>query len=115
MTNLDGVTMFVSGTASNGVVDAETRLRFRQKGARVFARYSGGKIARGMLVGRWIDEKLHFRYAQREADGAIHGGASVCDVLEHDGRRRIIEYFAWSTRVGTGVNVFDEVSDAPAT
>jgi hypothetical protein len=113
MTNLDGVTMFVSGTASNGVVDTETRLHFRQKGARVYAHYSGGRIARGLLVGRWIGEELHFRYAQREADGAVHGGASVCDVLEHAGRLRIVEHFAWSTRVGTGVNVFDEVADAP--
>ena len=32
---LDGVTMRVSSTASNGVVDAATRLVFRQHGQRV--------------------------------------------------------------------------------
>lgn len=111
---LDGLTMFVSSTAANGVVDSDTRLQFRQNGDRVIARYAGGNVTRGVLVGRLADTRLTFRYAQRERDGNIHGGQSRCDVLEHAGRIRIIEHFAWSTRVGSGVNVFEEVSAAPA-
>lgn len=111
MTNLDGLTMFVSGTAPGGVVNAETRLTFRQVGERVMARYAGGRIGRGILVGRWRQGTLTFRYAQREADGIVHGGASWCDVVEHAGRTRIVEHFEWTTRAGSGVNVFDEVSE----
>ena len=111
--NLDGLTMYVSSTSVSGVVDASTRLRFRQTGDRVIARYAGGSVRRGMLVGRVAGTGLTFRYAQCEHDGRIHGGRSDCEVLEHAGRVRIIEHFEWSTRAGSGVNVFDEVPDAP--
>lgn len=110
MKHLDGRTMFVSSTADNGVVSSETRLHFTQRGARVAARYAGGRVARGWLVGQWAGDTLHFRYAQRE-DGAIHAGESACHVQElPDGRLRLIEHFTWSTRHGSGVNVFDEAS-----
>lgn len=111
---LDGLTMYVSSTAANGVVDAATRLQFRQRGDRVLAEYAGGNVERGILVGRLTGAELVFRYAQRERDGTIPGGQPLCDVQEHAGRIRIIEHFVWSTRAGAGVNVFDELSDAPA-
>ena len=109
MRNLDGLTMFVSATAANGVVSSETLLHFAQRGRRVAARYVGGRVLRGWLVGRWDGDVLRFRYAQREAS-SIHGGESVCVVEERpDGRLRLIEHFTWSTRSGSGVNVFDEL------
>ena len=103
--------MYVSSTAANGVVDAATRLSFRQTGERVIARYAGGDVLRGLLVGRSGGGRLVFRYAQRERDGTIHGGRSTCDVVKHEGRTRVIEQFTWTTRAGSGVNVFDEVVD----
>jgi hypothetical protein len=114
MTNLDGLTMYVSSTATNGVVDTATRLHFRQSGDRVIARYDGGNVVRGLLIGRCGASRLVFRYAQRERDGTIQGGRSECEVLEHAGRKRIVEHFTWSTRAGSGTNVFDEVADASA-
>jgi len=109
--NLDGVVMSVQSTAEQGVVGAGTRLRFLQKGTRVFARYSGGSIARGCLVGAIAGDSLRFRYVQQEVSGGLHAGRSVCalTVLE-DGRLRIVEHFVWSTRPGSGTNVFDEVA-----
>jgi hypothetical protein len=112
--NLDGLTMYVSSTAANGVVDTATRLYFRQSGDRVIARYDGGNVARGLLIGRCGAGRLVFRYAQRERDGTIQGGRSECEVTEQAGRKRIVEHFTWSTRAGAGTNVFDEVADASA-
>lgn len=112
MINLDRLTMFVSSTAANGVADGETLLYFAQRGDRVWARYSGGKVVRGWLVGRWRNANLlGFRYAQIEDGRTVHAGQSLCNV-QHlpDGRLRLIEHFEWSTRVGSGVNVFDELS-----
>ena len=109
MRNLDGLTMFVSTTAADGVVSGDTRLHFTQRGRRVVARYAGGRVLRGWLVGRWEGDILRFRYAQREASSGVHGGQSVCVVEERDGRLRLIEHFAWSTRPGSGTNIFDEV------
>ena len=110
MRNLDGRTMFVSTTAAEGVVSGETHLHFTQRGQRVAARYAGGRVPRGWLVGRWDGDILRFRYAQREDSSDIHGGRSVCAVEEgEDGRLRLIEHFTWSTRSGSGTNVFDEL------
>jgi len=115
--NLDGILMKVSSTAAKGVVTNRTYLRFMQKGSRVSARYSGGTVSRGYLVGAFLDHsRLVFRYTQVEASGAIHGGRSACDVARRfDGRIRILEHFTWRTREGSGTNVFDETEAAPDT
>lgn len=108
--DLDGRVMTVSGTAPNGVVGAGTRLALTQIGERVLGRYSGGKVLRGCLIGRIGGVELAFRYLQREDSGELHGGQSRCEVRSLvDGRVRIIEHFAWGSRAGSGVNVFDEV------
>jgi hypothetical protein len=110
MLSLDGVTMFVSATAATGVVDSDTRLHFTQKGSRVAARYDGGAVARGWLVGSLAGSELVFRYVQREVTGAIHSGHSIAPVERRpDGRLRMVEHFTWSSRPGSGTNVFDEV------
>jgi hypothetical protein len=108
MHDLDGLNMYVSATDAIGVVDRDTCLRFRQRGVRVWARYAGGRVARGWLVGRWDGDALRFRYAQVE-DGRIHAGSSVCDAVRLPrGRLRLVEHFAWRTRQGSGVNHFDQ-------
>ncbi|HEY4127140.1 MAG TPA: hypothetical protein VGN70_03755 [Gammaproteobacteria bacterium] len=110
MMDLHGLTMYVSATADIGVVGADTLLHFTQKHDRVLARYSGGSIARGYLVGEMSENSLSFRYTQVEASGEIHGGSSICDLVTlPDGRTRIVEHFTWRTREGSGDNVFDEL------
>lgn len=110
MLNLDGVTMRVSATAAQGVVDIDTRLHFRQKRERVFGRYSGGSVRRGFLVGRLRDGGLAFRYAQVEASGEVHAGSSACTLIRQpNSALRLFEHFTWRTRAGSGTNVFDEV------
>ena len=76
------------------------------------ARYAGGRVKRGWLSGRLSGANLVFRYAQVEASGAVHGGDSKC-VVERlsSGRIRIIERFTWTSRPGSGTNVFDEMLD----
>jgi hypothetical protein len=92
--NLDGCVFNVATTAAAGVVDAETRLVFRQRGDRVHARYAGGRVRRGHLIGRLSGTKLTFRYAQVEDPAALHAGRSVCDLEPtEDGRWRIREHF----------------------
>jgi hypothetical protein len=102
--------MVVSSTAAQGVVSPDTRIRFSQRGSRVLGRYAGGRVVRGCLVGELSGRRLTFRYLQREASEGIHGGESECEVDRGRlGRVRIIEHFRWSTRIGSGTNVFEEV------
>ena len=98
-----------SATAADGVVSSDTNLHFTQRGPRVAARYAGGRVLRGWLVGSWDGDILRFRYAQCEVSSGVHGGQSMCVVEQRaDGRLRLIEHFTWSTRLGSGTNVFDE-------
>ena len=78
--NLDGAVMYVNSTDDRGVVDAKTRLHFTQKGSRVFARYAGGLVKRGCLVGTISESELVFRYTQLEDSGQIQCGRSICEV-----------------------------------
>jgi hypothetical protein len=48
---------------------------------------------------------------QREADGQIHAGHSVCDLYARDGLLTIAEHFTWDTRHGSGVNIFEEIRE----
>jgi hypothetical protein len=108
---LEGLEMMVSSTAAQGVVGPETRIRFSQRGSRVLGRYAGGRVVRGCLVGQFSGRRLTFRYLQREASEGIHGGESECEVYRGPlGRVRIMEHFRWTTRVGSGTNVFEEAS-----
>jgi hypothetical protein len=108
--NLDGAVMYVSSTDDRGVVDVKTRLYFTQKESRVFARYAGGSIRRGFLVGTLSGSGLVFRYAQVEDSGQIHGGRSICQVeYSEQAGFRVIEHFTWSTRSGRGTNIFEEI------
>ena len=108
--SLNGVRMNVTQTAANGVVNAQTIFEFSHVGDIVEARYSGGGIAQGRLIGRFIGEQLEFRYVQLTVDGVLDGGRSICDVDETaDGRLRLCEHFEWGSREGTGTNVFEEL------
>ncbi len=106
--NLHNVKMNVVETAGNGVVNHETIFKFNQTGERVIARYSGGGVERGLLVGEFNQHQLQFRYAQEHSDGNIAGGKSVCDIsISPDGSIELIENFNWEQ--GTGKNVFRQI------
>lgn len=110
--SLDGLTLYVRTTGDVGVVGADTLLHFTQKGGRVMARYGGGSIKRGYLVGEISHGSLSCHYTQLEASGEIHGGISLCDLIAlPDGRTRIVEHFTWRTREGSGDNIFDQVAE----
>jgi hypothetical protein len=108
---LDGVRMRVVNTASDGEVDANTLFLFGQEGDTVWARYSGGSVELGYLVGRIAADRLTFRYSQVDRRGEIHGGRSVAEVSPlPDGRIRMLEHFQWESRSGSGTNILEEVA-----
>ena len=111
MISLDGVRMTVTQTAPGGVVDDRTIFEFSQAGNIVEARYAGGEVAAGYLIGHFIEGKLTFRYVQTTADERLDSGISKCDVERgDDGRLRLVEHFEWATREGVGINVFTQIS-----
>jgi hypothetical protein len=108
--DLSGVRMRTVSTADAGVVSAETELVFEQTGAVVSARYRGGPVVDGYLIGRLDGMAFNFRYIQADASGALDAGVSK-GLFERlpDHRLRLTEEFQWATRPESGTNVFEEI------
>jgi len=109
---LDHVQMRAVGTGSDGEIDVRTLFRFRQEGTIVWARYAGGAVCLGHLVGTLAADRLEFRYVQIDLRCEVHGGRSICDIQElPDGRLRLLEHFEWDSREGAGTNVLEQVAE----
>ena len=104
--------MLVVETAPNGVVGIATVFQFSQVGNVVEARYSGGRIATGFLVGILEGDVLSFRFCQISDGTRVDGGSSSGRLVTlGDGRLRIVESFTWESRGGdAGVNIFEEIA-----
>lgn len=103
--------MRVIQTAPTGIVGRETIFQFTQKGDIVEARYSGGRVATGYLVGILTGDLLSFRFCQINDGVQVDGGLSNGRLEPlSDGRLRIVESFTWESRGGEGVNVFEEIA-----
>ncbi len=104
--------MRTAQSAQTGVVDARTTLCFEQKGRIFSARYSGGAIIDGYLIGQLEPEgRLFFRYVQADASGGVDQGCSTGFLVQlPDGRLRLTEDFEWITRPGGGRNVFEQIA-----
>jgi hypothetical protein len=108
--SLDGKTFKVVATASEGVVDDRTLFSFHESDTVVSARYTGGAIRLGFLVGTFSDSRLDFRYVQLDAAGRLDSGFSVCKLEQPvDGPLRLHEHFQWDSREGSGINVLEEI------
>ena len=108
--SLNGVRMCVVSTAEGGEVNTETLFEFAQDGSVVSARYAGGKVRLGHLVGTMSAEGLRFRYAQVDNSGRLDGGYSTCEIGRMaEGRIQLVEHFKWESREGSGTNIFEEI------
>lgn len=107
----------------NGDVDTETCFEFHEEDGVVWARYTGGEIRPGFLVGttsrspsrRTTDgERLAFRYTQLLADGSTATGHSEdwIELLDDD-RVRLHEEWAWDSQDGSGTSVLEELPSSP--
>jgi hypothetical protein len=108
--DLDGVRMTVTDSGDCSVVNAFTVLTFEQQGNVVSARYRGGEIVDGYLIGYLEGGSLLFRYVQADLGGRLDAGVSqgVLDRLA-DGRLRLVEHYQWLTRPEHGTNTFEEI------
>lgn len=110
--SLNNIKMNVVHTDGIGVVNKDTVFEFSQVEDIVTARYSGGGIVDGYLIGKLNGKELEFRYVQLQKDGELDGGKSNCEVkILDDGRFQIIENFQWESRKGTGTNIFEQINE----
>jgi hypothetical protein len=108
--SLDGRRFRPAADVSGGDVGAQTVFEYVEDAGIVHARYAGGAVRLGFLVGTREGDVLRFRYAQVRGDGSTATGRceSRIEVLE-DGRLRLHETWAWESRDGEGTSVVEEV------
>lgn len=108
--SLEGRTLEGVENSDEGAVGGDTRFQFEQDGDRLYARYAGGAVVDGHLVGTFDDREWDIRYAQLHEDGTTATGHSVGVVTTlADGRVRVEDEWEWESRPGSGRSVLEEV------
>ena len=108
--SLDGRRFRSAADVQGGDVGTETVCEYAESDGIVHARYGGGAIRLGFLVGSRDGDALRFRYAQVRADGSTAAGRceSRIEALG-DGRVRLHETWAWESQEGLGTSVVEEI------
>jgi hypothetical protein len=109
---LHNIKMNVIQTANNGIVDSATIFHFEQEANKVNARYSGGRIDHGYLVGQLNGKTLRFVYCQLRITGELDHGESECILsVQESGKLQLEENFRMETdgSTETGKNIFTEL------
>lgn len=108
--SLDGRTLAAVANDEQGEVSGETRFHFEQDGDRIRARYAGGEIVDGYLVGTLEGTRWDVRYVQLNEAGETATGHSVGDLeTTADGRVRVEDEWEWESRDGAGETILEEV------
>lgn len=93
-----------------GHVGEDTLFEYREDpDGVVHARYGGGSVRLGYLVGTRRGDELEFRYTHVTSDQEIASGRcrSRIELLD-DGRLRMHETWEWTSQPGEGTSVIEE-------
>jgi hypothetical protein len=93
-----------------GDVGAETLFEYHQEGDLVWARYAGGAVRLGYLVGTRDGDALDFRYAHVSVHGETAAGICRSRLsMDDDGAILSRESWTWESRPGRGTSLLREV------
>src|SRR5262245_52423968 len=95
--------------AASGEASAGTVFEYHEDDGLVWARYAGGAVRLGFLVGTRHGDRLEFRYSQLNESGETSNGrcSTAISVLP-DGRVRLDEVWEWESRPGSGTSAAEE-------
>lgn len=100
----------VAAMDAAGEASGATQFEYHEEGGLVWARYEGGAVRLGFLVGTRQGDRLDFRYSQLNEDGETSNGHCTTTVSTlQDGRLRLDEEWAWESRAGAGTSAAEEV------
>lgn len=98
--------------SETGEVSSETRFYYRQKGALVWAEYSGGAVVFGSLIAKVTENDcLEMRYQHLNDGGELMTGEcfSTPEILA-DGRIRLFEKWRWTSGdLSAGESIIEEI------
>ena len=109
ITSLEGRTFRTFGTDTEGEATADTVFEYHEDEGVVWARYRGGSVRLGYLVGVRTGDELDFRYSQLSTAGETANGHCHTRIARlHDGRLRFTEDWTWESKPGSGRNITEE-------
>jgi hypothetical protein len=110
--NFDNRLFISAANTPNGDCGSETRFHYRQRGARVWATYGGGRVRFGSLVATGDQQgRLDMRYQHVDAGDHLRTGScfSTPEVLS-DGRLRLHEEWQWTNGdCSSGRSIVEEI------
>jgi hypothetical protein len=108
--SLDGRRFRGAEMSSEGEASAATVFEYHEGDGIVWARYEGGVIRLGFLIGTRKGDFLEFRYSQVNTSGETASGRCSTTISAlPDGRLRLDEEWAWETRLGAGTSAVEEI------
>ena len=108
--SLDGRRFRVVEMGAPGEADTATVFEYHERDGLVWARYQGGAVRLGFLVGKRHGDSLEFRYSQLNDQGETSNGrcSTTISVLS-DGRLRLAEEWEWESKRGAGTSAAEEI------
>lgn len=96
--------------SGDGEVGAGTLFEYHERDGVVWARYEGGAVRLGFLVGIRDADTLEFRYSQVNESGETSSGRCSTTISAlSNGRLRLDERWAWESKAGDGTSAAEEV------
>lgn len=109
--SLEGRVFRVAEMADSGEASAATVFEYHEEDGVVWARYQGGAVHLGFLVGTRDGDCLEFRYSQLNENGDTSNGRCTTTVsVLPDGRLRLAEDWAWESKPGAGTSAAEEIA-----
>ena len=109
--NLDGRVFVPVENSPAGTVSGDTRFEFKQDGPLVTARYKGGAVIDGHILGHFLQaDQADLLYHCVTDDGDLKAGHAIATFSDlPDGRLRIDMRWRWLNGEGQGSSRYEEV------
>jgi hypothetical protein len=109
LASLDGRKFCVAEMGAEGEAGSDTVFEYHEQDGIVWARYTGGAVQLGFLVGTRNANRLEFRYSPLNTSGETSSGRCTSTISAlADGRLRLTDNWAWESKPGAGTSVHEE-------
>jgi len=108
--SLEGRRFRVAEMSDSAEAGTDTVFEYHEQDGVIWARYQGGAVRLGFVVGTRSGDRLEFRYSQVNESGETSNGrcSSTVSALP-DGRLRLNETWAWESKPGAGTSANEEI------